>query len=154
MKIPTPYEHNNRIGIEFGDRRSYIERYIDAKNSEDRTGRSVVRQGLATLAFRYVDSQSRVIDLATSVQPDKERKIRAQQADVDGWMAKINRREGWYPGDVRVFDEVVGDFTKMATDARVLNDQERRDRELIRQGKGNEVMVPHAPPHVYTYDAY
>ncbi len=149
MSLPTLIDHNNEIGIEAGDRRPYLERYVEAKNIElaekfadgSVAVRHTLSPELARLAFTFVKATFRLIDIQQSNRDDNADRVKAQQADVDVWTSRVDAVTTGYVA----FHETIDYFTRKASDARLEDDEETRHKILGLQNRAGEIVVEAEP---------
>lgn len=135
------------------DRRSYLALYLDARGlcyeggEDGKTPRGTCAD-LAKLAFGSVQASFRLSDIAQS-SPGNAQRIAAQRAEVEGWDAKAGRYLARVPLE-SLYRQMVADFSRLATESRVPDNDELERIILAAQGRINDV-VPGAPSTAYSW---
>jgi len=132
------------------DRRSYVERYLAAKEL------NIGSYGtLAQLAFNLVQARFRLADISLTEAADNESRLAAQRSEVIGWKAKADRYVHERAGRLHLFEEMIADFSTMAAAAREPDDYEQTLMALGRAGRNTEVTVdPVVEAYTYQQGSY
>lgn len=159
--LPTREDHNNRIGLEVWDKRSFLDRYLlyrdptfhflDPSNISYRSRLNNNFYRTAGLALRLVDTRFRLQDISQSLRNDNELRIMSQKLEVEAWEKRAKEYLKTVTHLNSFFESCVKDFTEMERSSRFPDSEEAEFMEMGRLGRIGEIIVEVAPAGPYSY---
>jgi len=140
MSLPTYEEHCSPQNT---NRKPFLETYLEAKGygKKEETFHT-----LAFLTFNLVNANFRLADI--SVYPQSLNAITAQEQEITGWQAKLDR---FMKGRHHILSASSGfqaDFAEMATNSRISSQEDRDFVALAEAGRIAEIPPEASVPFI------